>query len=97
MATFVQCFVQKLNGRVYLHASISDSFVSNGLFKPVKTARREPLVEQELGTLSEHLSSPPVFSGIRVAQSLVFCVVFVDHSLTFSSFSFFCNCIFRPS
>jgi len=46
-------------------------------------------VEHELGTLSEHLSSPPVFSGIRVAQSLAFCVVFVDHSLTFSSFSIF--------
>ena len=24
----------------------------------------------------EHLSSPPVFSGDRVAQSLVFCVIF---------------------
>ena len=33
-------------------------------------------VEQELLTLSEHLSSPPVFSGVRVAGSLVFCVVF---------------------
>jgi hypothetical protein len=27
-------------------------------------------------TLPEHLSSPPVFSGVRVAHSLVFCVVF---------------------
>jgi len=27
-------------------------------------------------TLPEHLSSPPVFSGIRVARSSVFCVVF---------------------
>jgi hypothetical protein len=36
--------------------------------------QRVPLVEQELFTLSEHLSSPPDVSGVRVAQSLVFCV-----------------------
>jgi hypothetical protein len=29
------------------------------------------LVEQELLTLLEHLSSPPVFSGVRVTRSLV--------------------------
>jgi hypothetical protein len=33
-------------------------------------------VEQELLTLPEHLSSPPVFSGVRVTRSLVFSVVF---------------------
>jgi hypothetical protein len=33
-------------------------------------------VEQELLTLPDHLSSPPVFSGVRVARSVVFCVVF---------------------
>ena len=31
------------------------------------------LVEQELLTLLEHLSSPPVFSGVPVARSSVFC------------------------
>jgi len=31
--------------------------------------RRVPHVEHELLTLPEHLSSTPVFSGIRVAQS----------------------------
>jgi hypothetical protein len=30
------------------------------------------MVEQELPTLPEHLSSPPVFSGARVTRSLVF-------------------------
>jgi len=35
-----------------------------------------PAVEQELPTLPELLSSPPVFSGVLVAQSLVFCVEF---------------------
>ena len=37
------------------------------------------LVEQELLTLLENLSSPTLFSGIRVARHLVFCVVFLDH------------------
>ena len=35
-----------------------------------------PLVEQELHTLPEHLSSQSVFSGVRATRSLVFCVVF---------------------
>jgi hypothetical protein len=47
-----------------------------------------PLVEQELFTLSEHLSSPPVFSGVQVTRSLVLCVCFVDRCLTFCLFSF---------
>ena len=33
-------------------------------------------MEHELPTLPEKMSSPPVFSGVRVARSLVFCVVF---------------------
>ena len=33
-------------------------------------------MKQELLTLQEHLSSPHVFSGVRVAQSLAFFVVF---------------------
>ena len=39
--------------------------------------RRVPLVEQELLTLPEHMSSPPVFSGVRVTRSLVLYVCFV--------------------
>jgi hypothetical protein len=35
-----------------------------------------PHLEQELLTLPEHLSLPPVFGGVRVARSLVFCLVF---------------------
>jgi hypothetical protein len=46
------------------------------------------LVEQELLTLQEHLSSPPVFSGVRVTRSLVLCVCFVDRCLSFCIFSF---------
>ena len=37
-----------------------------------------PLVEQELPTLPEHLSSPLVFSEVRVTRSLVLCVCFVS-------------------
>jgi hypothetical protein len=33
-------------------------------------------VEQELLTFLEHLSSSPVFSGVRVARSLTFCIMF---------------------
>jgi len=38
-------------------------------------------VEQELVTLLEHVSSPPVFSGARVARFLVFFGVFFFLSL----------------
>ena len=40
------------------------------------------LVEQELLTLTGHLSSPPVFSGDRVVRSLVLYVCFVDRCLS---------------
>ena len=45
-------------------------------------------MEQELLTLPEHLSSPPVFSGLCITRSLVLCVCFVDRCLSFCSFSF---------
>ena len=47
-----------------------------------------PLVEQELLTLPEHMSSPPVFSEVRVTRSFVLCVCFVDRCLFFCTFSF---------
>ena len=64
-------------------------------------------MEQELFTLSEHLSSPPVFSRVRVAQSLVFVDMFVDRwffsfghcnvpsSIPFSDYPFFYVQTFR--
>ena len=45
-------------------------------------------MEQELLTIPELLSSPPVFSGVRVIPSLVLCVCFVDGCLSFCPFSF---------
>ena len=46
------------------------------------------LVEQVLLTLPGHLSSTPVFSGVRVTRSLILCVCFVDRCLPFCAFSF---------
>ena len=54
-----------------------------------------PLVEQELLTLPENLSSSLVFSEVRVTRSLVLCVWFVDRCLFFSPFSFG-HCVVCP-
>jgi hypothetical protein len=42
-----------------------------------------PLVEQELLTLLDHQSSPPIFGGFGVAQFLVLSVVFGELLLDF--------------
>jgi ribosomal protein S26 len=41
-----------------------------------RITRRVPLVEQKLLTLPEDMSSPPVFSVVRVTRSLVLCACF---------------------
>ena len=51
-----------------------------------------PPVEQELLTLLEHLSSPPLFGEVRVTRSLVLRVCFVDRCLTFCTF-FLGHCV----
>ena len=43
-------------------------------------------MEQELPTLPEHLSSPPVYSGVRVTRYLILYVCFVDRCLSFVYF-----------
>jgi len=53
-----------------------------------RLTRRVPLVEQELYTLPEYLSSPPDFSRVRVTRSLVLCVCFVDRCLSLWTLSF---------
>ena len=53
-----------------------------------RLTRRVPLVEQKLFILPEHLSTPPGFSEVCVARSLVLCVCFVDRCLSFCTFSF---------
>ena len=58
-----------------------------------------PLVEQELFTLPEHMSSSQVFLFclVRVAQSLAFCVVFCRSLFVFLLFFYFEHLIFWPS
>ena len=72
------------------HVNTSRSFPHSRLITGFVTrlTRRVPLVEQELPTLPQHLSSPPVFSGVRVTRSLVLYVCFVDRCLSFCTFSF---------
>ena len=53
-------------------------------------------MEQELPTLPEHLDSPPVFGGIRAAQSIVFSVVFYRSLFVPLSFSLV-HCTVYPS
>ena len=73
-----------------LVVNTSQSFLHSWLITGVVTrlTRRVSLGEQELLTFSEHLSSSPVFSGVRVTRSLVLCVCFVDRCLSFCTFSF---------
>ena len=53
-----------------------------------RVTRRLSLVDQELLTVPEHLSSPLAFSGVRVTRSLVLCVF--CRSLFFPLSVFFC-------
>ena len=57
-----------------------------------RLTRRVSPVEQELLTLQEHLSWPPVFSGVRATRSLVLCVCFADRCLSVSTFFFLSLC-----
>ena len=63
------------------HRSFLHSWPNTGLV--IRLTRRVPLVEQEQLTFPEHPSSVPVFSGFCVTRSLVLCVCFVDHCLSF--------------
>ena len=54
----------------------------------VRLTWRVPLVEQKLLTLPKHLSSPPIFGGVRVTRSLVLYVCFVDYCLSFCIYFF---------
>ena len=78
------------HGYLPLVVSTSWSFPHSRLITGFITrlTRRVPLVEQALLNLPEHLSSPTVFSGVRVTRSLVLYVCFVDCCLSFCTFSF---------
>ena len=74
-------FVPELNtSRSFPHSWLITGFVT-------RLARRVSPVEREILTLPEHLSSPPVLSGVRVTRSLALCFCFVDRCLSFCTFS----------
>ena len=83
-------YVTNDHGYVPLVLSTSLFFPHSRLITGFVTrlTRRVPLVEQELLTLPEHLSSPQVFSGVRVTRSLVIYVCLMDRCLPFCTFSF---------
>jgi len=71
--------------RLFPHSWLSIGFVT-------RVALWEPLMEQELLTLPDHLSSPSVFSG--VVFFLVFCVMFCRSLFVlFSLLFYFGHCI----
>jgi hypothetical protein len=78
------------HGYVPLEVNTSPYFPHSWLITGFVTrlTRRVSFVEQELLTLSEHLSSPPGFSGVPVTRSAVLYVCFVDRCLSFCTFSF---------
>jgi hypothetical protein len=69
------------NSEYWESNSIQHSWLITGFV--TRLTRWVSLEEQELLTLPEQLSSPPVFSGVRVTRSLVLCVCFVDRFLYF--------------
>jgi hypothetical protein len=79
--------------RSFPHSRLITGFVT-------RITRRVPLVEQELHTRPEHLSSPPVFSGVRVTRSLVLYVCFVvvvvvwEFYVRLTYWGFFCRSLF---
>jgi hypothetical protein len=78
--TWLTVMEYRCHGYVPLVVSTPRSFPNSWLITGFITrlTRRVPLVEHGLLTLPEHLSSPPVFSGVRVTRSLILCVCFVD-------------------
>ena len=74
--------------RSFLHSRRITGFAT-------RLTRRVPLVEQELPTFPEHMSTPPVFSGVRVTQSLVLWVCFVNRCLSLFLFVIVLSVLFR--
>ena len=60
-----------------------------------RVARRVPLVVHELLAFPENMGSSPVCSGIRIARSLVFCVIICRSSFVLCPFTFV-HCVFSP-
>jgi len=70
--------------------SFSHSWLITGFI--IILTRQVPLVEQELLTIPEHRSLPTCVSGLRVARSLVLCVMFCRSLFVLLSFFFSLLC-----
>ena len=79
---YVLCFIC-YNVYLFTYTVVLHDINNNNDVSRLTVTGRMPLVEQELLSLPEHLCSSPVFSGVRVAQSLVFCVVFCKSLFVF--------------
>jgi hypothetical protein len=81
--------ILELSDSLVFSVFISRSFPHSRLITGFVTrlTRRLLPVEKERLTLLEHLSSPPVSSGVRVTRYLVLYVCFVDRCLSFCTFS----------
>ena len=83
-------FLESLN---VLSLAIPHSWLITGFVS--RLIRQVPLVEQELLIFVEYLSSPPVFSVVRVTRSLVLCVMFCWSLFVPLSFFFWpLHCLF---
>ena len=79
-----------LLGNIGISRSFTHSWLITGFITIV--TRRVSLVERELLPLPEHLNSSPVFSGVGVTRSLVFCVMFCRSLLVLLYFFFWSLC-----
>ena len=73
------CFTCRNTSRSFPHSWLITDFVT-------RLTRQVPLVEQELLTLPEHLSSPPTLKKVHVTRSLILCVCFEGRCLSFCPF-----------
>ena len=70
---YVINFVYVTNDHRYVPLVVSTCRSFSRSWLITRVTRQVSLVEQELPTLLEHMSSLPVFREVRVARSLVFC------------------------
>ena len=73
------------NASSFPHSRLITGFITSVM-------RWVPLVEQELPTLPEHLSLPPVLNGVCVIRSLVLYVMFCRSLFFLLSFLFWPLC-----
>ena len=89
---YVINFVYVTNDHRYVPLVVSTCRFFSRSWLITRVTRQVSLVDQELPTLLEHLSSLPVFREVHVARSLVFCVMFCRSLFVLMSFIFWSLC-----